>query len=222
MGVFLGLTTSLFFPWPWPDSAKQAIVSDSSPVSHSVQESKPDTWGPRVGPMPADSPWWQGDTTPRAGLYPWPIWGPLADQFPPGSRTLGLLTGLCGTVVGALLIALVGLVLNRGLGTSVLGWGEMSLLMIAGSFLGWQPVVIAGFLGLLPGLFTGILWRKPATFSLWLGVAVVAVWFGWYWIGPLVQGLFFNATRLLFLLGATMAFLLVLAVLLRDFAGKSS
>jgi leader peptidase (prepilin peptidase)/N-methyltransferase len=216
------LIASVLFPWPWPDAPNRAVVPDSSRVSHSLQADKPYSWGPQVGAMPTDAPWWLGDTTPRAGLYPWPVWGPLPERLSPGSRLLGLATGVSGVVAGALSIAMVGLALYAGLGRSVLGWGEMSLLMIAGSFMGWQPVVLAALLGLLVGLPAEALRRTRGSFGLWLALAVVAVWLGWYWIGPLVQGLFFNATRLLYLLGGTLACLLVLALSLRVFAGKSS
>ncbi len=93
-------------------------------------------------------------------------------------------------------------------------------MMIAGAFLGWQPIVVAGLLGLIPGLLAVMLRRvvrrrQQVSFGVWLALALVPVWLGWYWIGPLVQGLFFNETRLLLLAVVYVGTLLVFAVGLR-------
>jgi hypothetical protein len=225
LGVVLGLTTSVMFPWPWPDTPEQAIAQPAGHILYFGPQNKPFAWGPHVGPMPADAPWWQGEVTPRAGLYAWPVWGPLPGQLPPSSRLLGLATGFVGVLAGASLIGIVALTLYAGLGYTLLGWGEMSLLMIAGSFLGWQPTVIAGLIGLLLGSLVQIAWRQRGAYGLSLAGAVVAVWFGWYWIGPLVQGLFFNSDRLRIMAEIIAVLLVVLAVFLRLLAkrtGKSS
>ncbi|MHB1423735.1 MAG: prepilin peptidase [Gemmataceae bacterium] len=201
-GLFVGLLAAVLFPWPWPDEAAQAIALQPGDRIYFGREIRPYAWGPRVGPMPVDSPWGMGDVTPRAGLYPWPVWGPLPDWLPAGDWRLGLATGLAGILAGAAVTGLVRLLFNIGVGVPALGTGEMSLLMIAGGFLGWQPVVVTSLLGLVPGLIAAtIQWRvggrQQVAFSFWLALAVAAVGLGWYWIGPLVQGLFFNATRLL-------------------------
>ena len=146
--------------------------------------------------------------------------GPSAGLAAVGRWRLGLATGLAGVAAGAILMGLVRLLFNAGTGTEALGWGETSLLMIAGGFLGWQPVVVAGLLALLPGLLSAtMLWavgrRREVSFSVWLVLAIVAVWLGWYWIGPLVQGLLFNETRLLWLLFVCVGVLLAFAASLR-------
>ena len=146
-GVLLGLLIAMLFPWPWPDEAAQAVIPHASNGMSLGRENKPYAWGPRVGAMPAAAPWWLGEVTPCAGLYPWPVWGPLPDWLPPGSRRLGLATGLAGVLTAAILLALVRLAFNFGVGAAVIGWGETSLLMIAGGFLGWQPIVVAGLFG---------------------------------------------------------------------------
>jgi len=53
-----------------------------------------------------------------------------------------------------------------------------------------------------------------------LALLLVPVWMGWYWIGPLVQGLFFNPTRLLLFAVGCITGLLVLAVCLRLSAAR--
>lgn len=219
-GVLLGLIAAVLFPWPWPDEASAAVAVPADNRLVFRRANRPYAWGPRVGPMPSEAPWWMGETTPRAGLYPWPVWGPLPDWLPPGSRWLGLATGLAGVLTAALLMALVRLAFNLGVGASVIGWGETSLLTIAGGFLGWQPIVVAGLLGVVPGLIAATRqWvlgrRQPIAFSLWLALAVAGVGLGWYWIGPLGQGLFFNDTRLLLLALGWLAFLILFALVLR-------
>jgi leader peptidase (prepilin peptidase)/N-methyltransferase len=212
-GVFLGLLAALLFPWPWPDPPSQAVVSTSWREINLVPEVRAFSWGPRVGVMPSDRPWEQVEATPRQGLYPWPVWGPPPDGLTAGSRRLGLATGLAGVVAGAVSMALVRLVCNAGTGTQMMGWGETSLLAMAGGFLGWQPTVTALLAALVPGLST-MTWqwargRRQTAFVGWLTAALVGVWFGWFWIGPLVQGLFFHPRRLLWLAVFPAATLLV-------------
>jgi leader peptidase (prepilin peptidase) / N-methyltransferase len=214
-GILLGLVTAVLFPWPWPDEVIQAIVPSAGSGIIFGREEKPYSWGPHLGAMPGDSPWWQGDVTPRAGLYPWPVWGPLPDWMPAGSHQLGLATGVAGVLMAAILMGSVRLAFNFGAGGAVIGWGETSLLMIAGGFLGWQPVLVVGVLGLVPGILAAtVQWtarrRQPVGFGVWITLAVAAVELGWYWIGPLVQEWLFQPTRLLLLLAVWAAFLLVL------------
>jgi leader peptidase (prepilin peptidase)/N-methyltransferase len=219
-GILVGLIVAVLCPWPWPNSVAQATTVLPEQMLQIRPPDKPYEWGPRVGAMPAGAPWWGGDVTPPAGLYSWPVWGPLPDGLPPGSWQLGLATGLAGVVAGAVLTGLVRLLFNAGTGTAALGWGEVSLMMIAGAFLGWQPVVVAGLIALIPGLAAAtVQWavwkRQRVTYSLWLALALVPVWLGWYWIGPLVQGLFFNQTRLLLFATGCVAWLLALTAGLR-------
>src|SRR5579884_4088366 len=211
-GVLIGLIVATLCPWPWPDPAGQAVGNLPEHMLPIRPPDKPYEGGPQVGPMPAGDPWWRADVTPHAGLYPWPVWGPLPDGLPPGSWQLGLATGLAGVVAGAALTWLVRLLFNAGTGTAALGWGEVSLMMIAGAFLGWQPVVVAGLIALIPGLAAAtVQWavwkRQRVTYSLWLALALVPVWLGWYWIGPLVQGLFFSQARLLLFASGCVAWL---------------
>jgi leader peptidase (prepilin peptidase)/N-methyltransferase len=219
-GVLLGLLAAVLFPWPWPDETAHAITTYAGGQVIFGREQKPYTWGPRIGAMPSEAPWWQGDVTPRAGFYLWPVWGPLPDWLPPGSWRLGVATGLAGILAGAILMGLVRVAFNLGTGAELIGWGETSLLMIAGGFVGWQPVVVAGMIGLVPGMIGAT--RQAATksewpiaYSMWPALAVIGVLLGWYWIGPLVQGLFFNETRVLLLVTVYVATLAAFSVYLR-------
>ena len=220
LGILTGLMAAMVCAWPWPSPPEEGVTQHAGGIRMSWQARKPYEWGPRVGSMPSDEPWWMGSVTPRGGLVPWPVCGPLPSWLPPGSWPLGLTTGLAGVLAGAILMGLVRLLFNAGAGVEAIGWGETSLMMIAGAFLGWQSIVVAALLGLIPGLIAATMqwamWRrKVVSFSVWLALAIVAVWFGWYWIGPLVQGLFFNETRLLLLAAVFVGVLLAFAGVLR-------
>jgi leader peptidase (prepilin peptidase)/N-methyltransferase len=219
-GLVAGLFAAVLCPWPWPEPAEAAIQSPSPGLGAFLPWQKPYEGGPRVGAMPADKPWSRSDVTPLAGLYSWPGWGPLPSGLPPGYWQLGLATGLAGVLAGASLTGLVRLLFNLGVGSAALGGSEVGLLAIAGAFLGWQPVVVAGLLALLPGLASAIRqWtvrkRSHVSYCLWLVLALAPVCLSWYWIGPLVQGLFFDGPRLLLFAIGCAAMLVALAACLR-------
>jgi leader peptidase (prepilin peptidase)/N-methyltransferase len=210
-GLLLGLVAAVLFPWPWPDPPIVALRVVSGEWGAGSDE------GSSFSPLPTPhSPL----PTLREGLYPWPVWGPLPDWLPVSSWQLGLATGLAGILAGAAWTGLVRLPFNIGVGAAALGRGEMSLLMIAGAFLGWQPVVTAGLLALLPGLASAtVQWtvkkRARVSYSLWLALSVASVWLGWHWIGPLVQGLFFDLGRTILLAIGCVSGLVAFAVCLR-------
>jgi len=72
-------------------------------------------------------------------------------------------------------------------------------MMMAGSFLGWQPIVVAFFVGVFAGLAFGVAQLvlsgdNMMPFGPSLAVGVVVTFLCWYWIGPRVQMPFFNST----------------------------
>ncbi len=219
LGSIVGLMLSLAFPWPWPDAPAQAVVTPVGSTLRFGHPLKPFAWGPQVGAMPADEAWWKGDATPRQGLYPWPVWGPLPSWLSAGSRSLGLATGIAGLLAGAFSMGLIRLLFNAAFGARALGWGETHVLMIAGAFLGWQPAIVAVLLALLPGTFAVVRQRysgrRQVSFAWWLTAAVVVTWFGWFWIGPLAQGLFFDERRLPLFAAVSIFVLLLTAVFVR-------
>src|SRR5205085_136440 len=91
-----------------------------------------------------------------AGVYPWPVWYPLPTWLPAGSWQLGLATGLAGALAGMLVLRVVRFLFGFGRGIEGLGLGDADLMMMAGSFIGWQPVVAALFIGTFLALFIGI------------------------------------------------------------------
>src|SRR5262249_61490043 len=119
------------------------------------------------------------------------LWRPddLPEWLRPGSWRLGLASGLAGVLAGMLLLRGVRFLFARGGGVEGLGVGDADLMMMAGAFLGWQPVLIAFFVSVFPALALGILQLvfrgdKPMPFGPSLALGVLLTLFGWRWIGP--------------------------------------
>lgn len=207
-GILTGLLVAMLYPWPWPDEVEKAVAPPLGHFSDSWQKSK------------LRPPWWQGEVTPRAGLYPWPVWSPLPSWLPAGDWRLGVATALVGVVVGAVFAGVMRWTFNTAIGRDALGTGERDLLMIAGAFLGWQPLVLATPLALLPATIGLIVSgaaekQRRVSYSLWLLVVLMAVWLGWNWIGPLVQPALLNERRLLLFALGCVAWSIALAASIR-------
>ncbi|HEY7314439.1 MAG TPA: prepilin peptidase [Gemmataceae bacterium] len=126
-GTLIGLGCSMFFAWPWPDTGR---------------------------PLPPASGIFPPHLDP--GLYPWPVWYPLPDWLPPGSWQLGLATGLAGALAGMMVMRVVRFLFGLTRGIEALGVGDADLMMMAGSFVGWQPVLLSCFVAAFPGLLFGV------------------------------------------------------------------
>jgi leader peptidase (prepilin peptidase)/N-methyltransferase len=199
-GTLIGLVFAITFPWPWP-------------------------YAPAAGVPPnlAHVPWWRLDPNlaPKQGLYPWPFWGPLPGFFAPGGNwQTGLATGLAGLFAGTLLLRGIRFLFSLGLGVEALGLGDADLMMMAGSFLGWQPTVVAFFIGVFAGLFFGLsqLLTKGDNmlpFGPGLAIGIVITFLCWRWIGPHLQMLFFNGPVMLALLIVGALLMLVASYALR-------
>lgn len=156
VGTLVGLLGSVLGPWPWPYAPGDPGVSVNV--------------------------WFQNPI--REGVYPWPVWGPPPAWAPPGSLALGLTTGLAGMLMGTLALRVVRVcfgigmgpeymddedpqqkprtILGRGIswfqrvGGKTMGLGDADLMMMAGAFIGWQPVLVSFFVATFPGLIFGI------------------------------------------------------------------
>jgi leader peptidase (prepilin peptidase)/N-methyltransferase len=194
-GTVVGLIGAVLLPWPWPNAAG-------------------------LGGMPADREWWLVPNHPTPGIYAWPLWGPPPEWLPPGSWQLGLATGATGALVGTVMLRIIRAVFSKGLGVEALGLGDADLMMMAGAFLGWQPVVMAFFLGVFAGLFFGIAQLvmrgdNSLPFGPALAIGVVAAMLGWPWVGPPFQALFFNSVLLVILAAVSGVLMFVSSYLLR-------
>ncbi len=215
-GTLIGLVGSVLLAWPFPATLG---VPDPQP------NGKPAWWevpsGRRTPFDPRVQPWWQSlGERPREGLYPWPVWGPLPAWLPPGSWQPGLATGIAGLLAGTLLLRAVRFLFSAGLGVEALGLGDADLMMMAGSFLGWQPVIVAFFVSCLPGLIFGgiqmaIRRDNSLPFGPALSVAVVITWLVWDRIAPQVQVIFFWDMMMLGVVVVSAVFLLVSSFALR-------
>jgi leader peptidase (prepilin peptidase)/N-methyltransferase len=117
---------------------------------------------------------------------------------PGGNWQTGLITGILGALAGTLLLRAIRFLFGLGLGIEALGLGDADLMMMAGSFLGWQPIVLAFFIGVFAGLIFGVAQLvfkgdNLMPFGPSLAVGVVITFLGWQWIGPKVQMPFFNS-----------------------------
>jgi leader peptidase (prepilin peptidase)/N-methyltransferase len=125
-GTAFGLVLAMFLPWPWPYDPAPA-VQVVPPGNHWLL---PGIWRP-----------------PPEALWSWPIWWPLPAWLGLGGNwQTGLMTALAGMFAGTVLLRVVRRVFTAGLGIEALGLGDADLMMMAGSFLGWQPVLVAFFI----------------------------------------------------------------------------
>jgi leader peptidase (prepilin peptidase)/N-methyltransferase len=177
-GSVVGLAGAVLMPWPWPGSPVDAT--------------------PRTNPLGTE--WMDGKI--GAGVYAWPYWGPLPEWLAPGGNwQTGLATGLAGLLVGTLLVRAARFLSSAGLGREALGLGDADLMMMAGCFLGWQPVAAAFFVSAAPGLVFGIIQvivnkDDSLPFGPALAAGLIITMLCWHWIGPFAQVLFFWGTLL--------------------------
>jgi leader peptidase (prepilin peptidase)/N-methyltransferase len=190
-GTIVGLVLSTLWPWPWP----------------SVLPAVPPAGLPPLLP-------------PTGGVHAWPVWYPLPSWLPPNSWQLGLATGLAGAVAGTVILRGVAFLFKIGRGIEGLGIGDADLMMMVGAFVGWQPVVVAFFVAVVPGLVIALLTlatkgEHPMPFgpSLALGSMITILF--WPNIGPPLSLFFFDTTVLGLLVGAGAFILLFTSFILR-------
>jgi leader peptidase (prepilin peptidase)/N-methyltransferase len=220
-GTFIGLIGAVCFPWPWPHSWAEIL----QPLSHQDQvalQGSPwwqlQPFSPRLNPFRAQDPV-RPPMLPE-GLYPWPLWGPLPSWLPAGSWQLGLLTGLAGALTGTLLMRAVSFLFSTGLGKEAMGMGDADLMMMAGAFLGWQVVVVAFFLSVVPALVFGIINvavknDNSLPFGPSLAAGVLLTMLVWRWLAPQLQVLLFHGLLLLIVAGVAAGFFLISSFVVR-------
>jgi leader peptidase (prepilin peptidase)/N-methyltransferase len=201
-GTVVGLLLSTLFPWPYPDA---------NPLPPpSVRIVIPGV--PNFIPL-------------QAGMHPWPVWHPLPNWLPPGSWQLGLVTGLVGAVVGMVLLRGVRFLFGLGRGLEGLGVGDADLMMMAGAFLGWQPVVMAFFLAVFPALVFGVALAitkgdQVMPFGPSLAGGVILTLLLWPELAKYFRPLFFEEIAVVSLAAVGGLLLFVAAFLLRLLRGR--
>ncbi|HEX6986749.1 MAG TPA: A24 family peptidase [Planctomycetaceae bacterium] len=129
----------------------------------------------------------------------------------------GFLVSFAGLVVGGGTVWAVRLIGHWALGREAMGFGDVILMAMMGSFLGWQPVLAVFFLAPLCALLfvafsavTGTAREFP--YGPWLSLAAVLLLVGWDAIWP-YAGRFFLMGRMIPFVA--LAVLILLAILLR-------
>jgi prepilin signal peptidase PulO-like enzyme (type II secretory pathway) len=111
-----------------------------------------------------------------------------------GASWAGLLTALIGLVGGGGIVWAVRLIGTASLRREAMGFGDVTLMMMVGTFLGWQACLIAFFLSPLPALVIGLsqfLFRRDdvipfGPFLCLASATVVVAWAPiWIWAQPL-------------------------------------
>jgi prepilin signal peptidase PulO-like enzyme (type II secretory pathway) len=142
--------------------------------------------------------WWFGlpptATDPADGqTEPWPRWlsplialggggGIVAAWLAGGHHWAGLVTAVVGLTVAAGMIWAVRAGASHALGREAMGFGDVTLMAMAGAWLGWQACLLACVLAVFIGLAHGLIQlvrhaesELPFGPSLCLGLAVVVV-----------------------------------------------
>lgn len=142
-GTAIGLLGATLMPWPWP----------WTPAPYPLGAT------PAAGPgVPIGMDWLIPAAGLREGIQPWPFWGPLPPGFAPGANwQTGLATSIAGALAGTFLMRAMGGIFSAGLGKEALGLGDADLMMMIGSFLGWQIVVVSVFVAVIPAAVFGVL-----------------------------------------------------------------
>jgi leader peptidase (prepilin peptidase)/N-methyltransferase len=99
----------------------------------------------------------------------------------------GLVFSLAGLMAGAGITWLVRIVARCVLGMDALGFGDVTLMAMIGSFLGWQPVVFVFLLAPMCGMVAALILRfarprQVLPYGPFLSVAAILVLFFWRWL----------------------------------------
>ena len=140
---------------------------------------------------------WRGMVRDRST---WFIVAPLAVIGPPmiymvwrqdGFHWLGLCSSLYGLAIGGGLVWIIRIVAGVSLGREAMGFGDVTLMAMIGSILGWQASVIIFFLSPLAAVGAAVLnyllhRDNEIPFGPYLCLATVALMFGWshVWESP--------------------------------------
>ncbi len=137
-----------------------------------------------------------------------------------GDAWIGLLSSLAGMIIGGGIVWSVRVIGSFALGKEAMGFGDVTLMMMVGAFLGWQASLIifflAPFAGLVVGIFQLALRRDdviPYGPFLCLAACFVVVQWGMLW--PRAEALFSLGTVVPIVLVVCLALLGILLTLWR-------
>lgn len=143
----------------------------------------------------------------------------------------GLVWSLTGAAIGAGVTWLARGISSRVLGQEAMGFGDVTLMAMIGSYLGWQPMLfvflLAPFCGLVVGVTVKSLLNRPyVPYGPYLSAAAIVVMLSWRWIWswePTSDGsirqLFGHVPSLLKLTGVSLLLFLLLLGIARWWRG---
>ncbi len=128
----------------------------------------------------------------------------------------GLAVSLAGLIVGGGLVWTVRLIGELVLKQEAMGFGDVTLMAMIGSFLGWQPTVIVFFLAPLCALLVVAVSLpfsrdREIPYGPYLSLAALVTVLSFKWLWPRVQN-FFALGVLLFVAAALMLFMLFVSL----------
>lgn len=151
------------------------------------------------------------------------VFGPgIPEWFKHHQHLHGLAWSAAGVLAGGGLTWLVRGLSKLVLGREALGFGDVTLMAMIGSFLGWQPVVFVFLLAPLCGLLVALTVRllSGVTFlpyGPYLTAAALMVLFSWRWLWLATRNVFGDWLSLAVLGTAGLGALIVLLALLRAY-----
>ena len=161
--------------------------------------------------------------------------GPEIPQWlSPHPHWHGLVWSLTGAAIGAGVTWLARGISSAVLGQEAMGFGDVTLMAMIGSFLGWQPMLfvflLAPFCGLVVGVLVKSLLNRPyVPYGPYLSAAAVVVMLSWRWIWSWeptprvsIRKLFGDLPSLGILAAASLVLLLLLLGIVRWWRGVPS
>lgn len=167
-GAAIGIVGGLLAPWPWP------LVHQPAGYGYSMSA--------RTAASLVEA----------IGLQPRPVGLFTSELLAPGRAGLGLLTSLAGAVVGWSVVRACARGVRLASRRTILLSGESELLLLVGTFVGWQNVLLVFGLALgLYGLGRLLLPNKShASLVPFLAVATISNVLGVGWLSPYLSRFF--------------------------------
>ncbi len=150
----------------------------------------------------------------------WPQMGYFPQWILYNHHWHALAMSTAGFIVGGGIVWAVRIIGHLVLKREAMGFGDVILMAMIGSFIGWQPVVIVFFMA--PVMALGVilivtilrslsLWKFPAElpYGPYLSLATLFVVFGWQQIWPAVERIFMMGPLLIMFAGLMLVFLVM-------------
>ena len=134
----------------------------------------------------------------------------------------GFAWSMTGLLAGGLIVAVTRWIARVILGREALGFGDVTIMAMIGSFVGWQPVLFAFALAPLAGLFVAIAsgivtGRSFVGYGPYLAAGAVMVLYSWRWLWTPLRTTFGDWISLAILTTVAVAAFCVLLAIVRTF-----